>query len=313
MRGTAIVGAALAVGEWWARSSVPEVSTTIFQNSAIEGLDVDLKRDFQVVYQGHSVDLHSRGFRGPEFPTKREGELRIALIGDSVAFGNGIAWEDTLGVMLEEEFAKQGRPAQVLNFGVPGYNIGKIVANLEGAVLKEEPTHVIYLAFPNDHLPLPEFGDIDPNHQLDPLNGFPLGSALAEWTLSHLKDMARSLGRPLESRTHESSREEYEAFGRDEVQPGLERMQAACAAGGVGFAVVIHPFMLPPTQNSFRPLELAFEAECVELGIEAHLGEQAFAGRNPRELWAHPRFDSHPNGEANRLTATWLVGRLFVD
>lgn len=84
----------------------------------------ELKPDLDVVFQGVPVRTNSYGMRGPErAPAKRPGVFRIALLGDSYAFGWGVEEEQTFAVQLERLLSNErAAPVEVLNFGVPGYS-----------------------------------------------------------------------------------------------------------------------------------------------------------------------------------------------
>ena len=65
---------------------------------------------------------------------------RVALIGDSFTFGEGVRFEDTWGSVLGEAL---GTHCQVLNFGVPGYGIDQIYLRYMKDVRPWHPTIVI--------------------------------------------------------------------------------------------------------------------------------------------------------------------------
>ncbi|MGD9782484.1 MAG: SGNH/GDSL hydrolase family protein [Kiritimatiellia bacterium] len=100
------------------------------------------------------VAINSRGMRNrPVEPAKPSGVFRIACIGDSVAFGMGTP-RDHFGVQLEERLngspPSGGPPFEVLNFGVPGYNVEQVAATLETRVGAFDPDLVVYLYCLND-------------------------------------------------------------------------------------------------------------------------------------------------------------------
>ena len=77
--------------------------------------------------------------------------------------------------------------------------------------------------------------------------------------------------------------------------------------------MAVYPFMLEPEHNAFRPIDEHALLLCTELGLEAVDLSSAFEGRDPREMWAHPTFDSHPDGAANGLAAEHLAAFLARD
>lgn len=97
---------------------------------------------------GHTV-ISSGGLRDREFPVvKPPRTFRIACIGDSITYGFGIDAADSFPKRLEYLLNTYGAgPTQrfeVMNFGVPGYNLKEIAENLKVKVMKYNPDLVIY-------------------------------------------------------------------------------------------------------------------------------------------------------------------------
>jgi lysophospholipase L1-like esterase len=112
-------------------------------------------------YAGAPVSINAEGLRDAELPRRKEpGELRIALLGDSCAFGQGVAAEQALSEQLEaflqRRFGGGGRRFEVLNFGVPGYNTAMEAELLRSRVLDFEPDAIVLLYVGND-VDLPNF------------------------------------------------------------------------------------------------------------------------------------------------------------
>ena len=62
--------------------------------------------------------------RGPDVEQpKSPGTTRILNLGDSIAFGWEVAYEDTYGVQLMELLADNGLDVEVINAGVPTWNL----------------------------------------------------------------------------------------------------------------------------------------------------------------------------------------------
>jgi hypothetical protein len=69
------------------------------------------------------------------------GKTRIALLGDSFAFGDEVTYEETWGDHLEKAL---GPDFQVLNFGVTAYGMGQAYLRFERDVRKWNPKIVIF-------------------------------------------------------------------------------------------------------------------------------------------------------------------------
>ena len=93
---------------------------------------------------GTEVTVNAHGFRDREYKTeKSRGVYRIAVLGDSVTFGNFLPVEATYPKRLEQAFHRRGLPVEVLNFGVGGYDTLQEVALLKDLGLKFAPDEVI--------------------------------------------------------------------------------------------------------------------------------------------------------------------------
>lgn len=100
-----------------------------------------------------SEQVNSLGMRGPERPEhKPEGGYRVLVIGDSVAFGVGVAMGDTFAAKLEDRLrtAVGNRYVDVLNAGVSGYNTIQQLAVLETRLARHRPDAVVVSYCPND-------------------------------------------------------------------------------------------------------------------------------------------------------------------
>jgi hypothetical protein len=68
------------------------------------------------------VRINSLGLRGPELGPREPGELRILLLGDSVAVGFEVVYEETFAALLERHLRlRLGRPVRVINAAVRAY------------------------------------------------------------------------------------------------------------------------------------------------------------------------------------------------
>lgn len=304
---------ALVAGECLARRAVPQNGTTPFRTPDVDILPAQLRPNFETLYRGHPVRINSAGYRGPEWPSPDQTEGvrgRVALVGDSFTFGNGVAFEDTLGARLEAALAERGSPALVMNFGVPGYNVDNVAHVVAGDVLEHSPDTVVFVFFANDVEPPLPMAVVDPNAVIDPLFGFPFGSALVQSVFVLGKRWALRFGVDLDSAPRAARRDLLAGGGRARLVEGLERMRTASEAAGARFVVALYPFLIAPDQNPFQDVDEVLFQVASELGLEAvHLGPDLWGERRPERLWAHFH-DSHPNGRANGLAAEVLAAYL---
>jgi len=101
-----------------------------------------------------TIRQNTQGFRERNFDLlKPEGVYRIAVIGDSITFGQGIEEKDRFTNLSEKEFnsenSRRGR-YEVLNFGIPGAETVHHLDILKDPVLSAEPDFILLQWFTND-------------------------------------------------------------------------------------------------------------------------------------------------------------------
>jgi hypothetical protein len=98
-------------------------------------------------WQAIPVDINSHGLRGPETTyEKPAATYRILNLGDSVAMGWGVHVEDTYGQRLESLLNEQRSgdlSFEVINAGVPGWNLENALAYLQAEGIKYEPDLIL--------------------------------------------------------------------------------------------------------------------------------------------------------------------------
>jgi lysophospholipase L1-like esterase len=124
-----------------------------FRKSATRGLDYEFVPGVRVPWAGRDIRVNGAGFRGPEFALEAAVHPRIAVIGDSVAAGYGVAEAEAFPFRVASRLRDEGLPGEVLDFGVPGYNISHILALWEAKARAYKPDVVIYAMSMNDALP----------------------------------------------------------------------------------------------------------------------------------------------------------------
>lgn len=95
----------------------------------------DLIPNLDVKFQGVETKINSCGMRSPEREAvKSPTTYRIALLGDSFAFGWGVEYQESFAHQLEVILNEAGEgkiKVEVLNFGVPGYSTFQEVAKFQ--------------------------------------------------------------------------------------------------------------------------------------------------------------------------------------
>jgi hypothetical protein len=103
-------------------------------------------------FYGAPVSINSIGLRDREVSFRPDEEFRILVMGDSVPFGIGVAYENSLPHQLERVLNEQrpGRHFRTFNMGVPSYNTEQELIQLKSIGLKLEPDAVVLLFSDND-------------------------------------------------------------------------------------------------------------------------------------------------------------------
>jgi hypothetical protein len=110
------------------------------------------RKDFRITLKSNSL-----GFRDIERGPKGAA-LRVLAQGDSATFGWGVEREETFEVQMEqmqaEAAARRGeRPIEVINAGVPGYNLYQSILAIEKKGWKVDPDVIILCTYvQNDYL-----------------------------------------------------------------------------------------------------------------------------------------------------------------
>lgn len=105
---------------------------------------------------GHTVEIGGHGLRNPAIAQpKPDGTFRILVIGDSVAFGWGVAEAEAFPRILERMLADAGLPpaaerVEVINAGVPGWGAPNELVFLREHGLALEPDLVLVTLINND-------------------------------------------------------------------------------------------------------------------------------------------------------------------
>ena len=139
----------------------PELKSSTLSNYFHPDSDPDigfvLEPNSKLKANGVNIFINESGFRMPGKIRyeKKKGLFRIALLGDSIIFGYKIADEFTISKRIEKYLKKYKFPGvdqiEVLNFGVPGYNMTQYLAALKKYAMRYKPDLVIVgLAVLND-------------------------------------------------------------------------------------------------------------------------------------------------------------------
>jgi len=307
-------------------------------------VDPDIRYELVPNYRSPSGDvaINAAGFREIEWPAAPDpATWRIALIGDSIAFGMGGPAEASLARQLETRLHAPTDHATTVcySFGVPGYNITQVARTLETRVAELAPQSVLYVYCLND---LQEY-----SRELESLFATPTVSGDQRrwierqwgktagwrprselWQLAKLTvDAATSSPRKTQpDRPHprDDMMHFFQGTGLDfyrglyaeparqrRVIDGLHRMKMWCEQRDARLLVAIMPVKSSMTKPGFEAFHEQVAAWAADAGVACVDLLPAFQQRAQATpdtpLFADPL---HPNAEGYRLAADAIAAAL---
>ncbi len=114
-------------------------------------MPVDDRREYTLRPGNHAqnIFINARGFRGKPIPQEAKSPLVCAL-GDSVPFGAGVSNDETYPFYLQAVFKKKGFNRNVLNAGVPSYNLRQSLDRFHFDVWPYYKPYLVTLEAAND-------------------------------------------------------------------------------------------------------------------------------------------------------------------
>ena len=277
---------------------------------------------------GSQVDhtVNSAGFRGPEFTlTKPAHVLRIACLGDSITFGEGVRDDDTyserLATRLGRALSARDAICESCNFGVGGYNTGQELLVLRNYALLTNPDIVVVGYNLNDAEPL--------LFQISRLSGQPvrrsrehdipegLDDPLPPRTILFRSRIVQLLWqrRNAGARTAQTVRYYQDLYaagsqGWQDSRQALRDIIATCEARKIPCIVVVFPVLYQLDDSyPFLPIHAMIQQEVASAnGICIDLFP-LLKGRDAAKLWVHPT-DPHPNEIVHAVVAEAIAARI---
>ncbi len=121
-------------------------------DASLPHVPYQLKNDAIFNWGRGKIITNSVGIRDSHQFERKDDSYRILAIGDSITFGFGVDESETFPAALEqllnEEF--KGRKYEVINAGIPGYNINDMGALLPYLLERYRPDLIIWTLVPND-------------------------------------------------------------------------------------------------------------------------------------------------------------------
>ncbi len=276
-------------------------SVVIHRKSADPMLVYELVPGSEAVREGVKVTINSAGFRDDEFPNPvASRSRRILLLGDSIAWGWGVAMEKVFPQVLEKLLREKERageaPTIVYNFGVDGYSTEQELRLLQTRGYALEPDLIVILYALND----PDTNDGGLSRYYTRKQRFEL-LQLAKNAYWQLKRIGRD--------DPEVTRGEYHqyvhSFYRDRVEDQFRRLGRLRSDHGIPIVVAVSPVFKfePGAPYYLQNIHDSLGELCRKNGLGFVDLYESFDGRSSQEVSLN-RW--HPNEEGHAVFAQTL-------
>lgn len=250
--------------------------------------------------------------RSQPFPPRRENTCRIAVFGDSLTYGYGVAAEEAYPALIESMLAEAYR-VEVLNLGVIGWQSADIAAAAERFIPGLEPDLALYGVCLNDFL---DSGEGQQSNRRRRGWGFPLPywfkmtmtarTRLAELLVERYDRLLMLLG--LRMDFHDDILKDFDGyqarFGRD-----VRRLNDIVRAGGLPPVTAMVLYQLPDTAGPAVAITAVAERLMAQAGIDVIPTRTYYEDHRGRVLHVSP-WEGHPGVEAHRIFAGEFTRRL---
>jgi lysophospholipase L1-like esterase len=243
---------------------------------------------------GVDVKINSHGHRDRETSFEKSiNYTRILMLGDSLTFGWGVPYEETVSKYLEKLLNKSNdnKKYELINMGIGNTNTDMQVSYYQSTGQNFSPDLVILNYFINDAEPTPRresnflserfYSYIFFSGRWDMLKRKFMGSP--PWDL-YYKDLYN------------------DKMGWIRAKAAIRRLVKLCKSRGISLVLVNYPEMHNLKTYPFKTVNKKIKSLALEFNVHYLDLLPAVEGINESELWVSLT-DQHPNGKANILYA----------
>jgi len=253
------------------------------------------------------INTDSRGLRSKtgedRFGPRQNNEFRIAIVGDSVTFGEGVKkTEDTFAQVLEDTLNQEQTTfkVRVFNYAASAYSVRVMTATLQRRMLEVQPDLVVMAIVPTD-FNLTRTPSVDKWGYLtdNKLSAFLPRDSNIKLALRrvHFLYLLRDTIYPLLDRTKKAE-DVLASGGLPESYTDVKQFAVTAAQQKLAYSIVL----LPSLKNQFGVLPAQLHQDGVSFvdfsGLRAEFSESQFRAS---------KFDSHPSVAVHRRIGESLV------
>jgi hypothetical protein len=266
---------------------------------------------------GRAFDLGATRCVTYDLPIRRRGThpergRQVAIVGDSFAFGEGVADSGTIGVALAEVVPAVG----FRNLAVMGAD-SRDMKQLVDRALEDPrpPTDIVYFYNLNDVRRTSEMRGIGgpallaAYQRLENVGAGFVGRHSALWRFAEQRWADLYMSRVTTQLKLEWYFDPTNASGVDQTWADVRAMVASARARGVDFWFVIYPWMSRDLfgRYPFEAIHRAVMHACESWGGHCIDGKNAFDHDRRAAPYIVDRYDEHPNAVAQRKMAEYLA------
>lgn len=240
------------------------------------------------------INTDSLGLRakiaGASYGAKQPKEFRIALVGDSCTFGEGVTrTEDTFAQVLEDLLnqRQQALTVKVFNYGVSAYSVKEMAATFQYRVMDIQPDLVVMAIIPSD-FNLARTPGIDSegyfvDKRISFLHDSPMGAIFRRVHLMYvLREIALRRSFPSPNIGQIIPRGEI-----PETYEYVRQFKKVAEERKLSYVIVLLPHM---QKNSWGPLPDQLSSDAVR-----HIDLSFLGNEFSEEQYMASRFDPHPS------------------
>ena len=306
--------------EWLLRLYIPDTDHKGMNELAPAPLYYRIIPNYRGALEGVKVSINSDGYRDAEFERQRhDNQKLVAIIGDSITFGQGVPQEKTFPAVLEKLLNQSGKKSEyrVWNMGVPGYNTHQEYEVFNSLVLPQKPYWIFLAYIVNDVEPINEgalriIGGEKPQAQDSWISRQLEESIVLYLVRNRIGQMIRMF-KP-EYRVSSYVEDTVGMYEGPEspwiaVSKAIESMKLLSDERNIRFTVLMIPSMMDFERYPFEKINRLVESFCKEKGIDFLDVLPYFRGQNPSSFHVS-MIDSHPNEFAYRIIAEAIAAHM---
>lgn len=245
--------------------------------------------------------VNALGMRGP-LPSKQKspGVFRIAVLGDSVAFGYGLKDEDSFPRMLETSLRQQGFKVEMINFAVCGYGLEAYPEVYLSKARDFKPDLVLLGYVLNDPAPTSVVFDAigAQMKQKARLKRIAKYSQLLAWLMDTYNKAADS-----RANTRLFNEGYFQPENQQQIGARLAELQAVTSADQVPLVTFIFPYFHDMQDYPMEKVHMVLRQLLKQNGMAHHDLLEEYRSHDGIALRLEDGDYTHPNAEGQRIAA----------